>query len=97
MCSRPRSSAALASKGETCVRWKRRGARVYLEIVRLGARFHGRQWVYGRFGHFDLHHLPRAQGRGTHTDMGSWRRQPAPSLNTGESAAGTRTYDGNGF
>lgn len=51
--------------------------RIYLEIVRLGAGFHGRQRVYGRFGHFDLHHILRAQGGGMHIDMGYWRKQEA--------------------
>lgn len=101
MCSRSLSSAALASKGEPCVRWTGWGARVYLEIVRLGASFHGRQRVYGRLGHFDLHHLPRAQGGGIRTDMGSCKRRRAPNLKTGESAAGKRhrdrTYDGKGL
>lgn len=43
---------------------------IYLKIVRLGACFHSRQRVYGRFGHFDLHHLSSAQGGGIHADMG---------------------------
>lgn len=79
MWRQPLSSAALASKGEPCVWWKGWGACVYLEIVRLGASFHCRQRVYGRFGHFDLHHLPRAQRGGIRTDMGSWREQGAPN------------------
>lgn len=64
---------------------------VYLKIVRLRACFHSRQWVYGRFGHFDLHHLLRAQGGGMHTDMGYWRKQATPntsicSTDSGEAA-----------
>lgn len=80
-------------RGEPCVRWKGRGARVYLEIVGLGASFHGRQRVYGRLGHFDLHHLPRARGGGMRTDMGSCGRRRAPNLKTGQSAAGKRPRD----
>lgn len=47
----------------------------YLEIVWLRAGFRSRQRVYRRFGHFDLHHLLRAQGGGMRTDMGYWRKQ----------------------
>lgn len=43
------------------------GAEIYLKILRLRAGFHGRQRVHRRFGHFDLHHLSKAQGGGMHT------------------------------
>lgn len=51
---------------------RQQGAVLYLKIVRVRARFHsGRLWVYGRFGHFDSHHLSRAQGRrDAHRHMG---------------------------
>ena len=54
--------------------------RLYLEVVRLGAAgLHGRQRVYGRFGHFDLHHLLRAQGGELRADMGHRRKQATPN------------------
>lgn len=54
---------------------------IYLEIVRLRTGFHGRQRLYGRLGHFDLHHLSRPRQRGTHTDMGL-RRSKRGAANT---------------
>lgn len=61
----------------------------YLEIVRLRACFRGGQRVYGRFGHFDLHHLLRAQRRGgMRTDMGYRRRRASPNTSRLQSEEG---------